>query len=74
MGSDTKHGHTGLVTKVDPDGTIHTVEMGWHINHAWEGTYKPDQYRGVMTFAHCAKFLKGDAPVKFEAPKNASID
>lgn len=74
LGSDATYGHTGLVTKVDPDGTIHTVEMGWHINHAWEGTYKPDQYRGVMTFAHCAKFLKGDAPVKFEAPKNASID
>ena len=74
LGSDATYGHTGLVTKVDPDGTIHTVEMGWHINHAWEGTYKPDQYRGVMTFAHCAKFLKDDAPVKFEAPKNASID
>lgn len=74
LDSDATYGHTGLVTKVDSDGTIHTVEMGWGINHAWEGTYKPDQYRGVMTFAHCAKFLKDDAPVKFEAPKNASID
>lgn len=79
------YGHTGLVTKVDPDGTIHTLEMGWHISHAWEGTYAPNKYQGVMTFAHCKRFLKNGppvdtptadngAPANFTMPKNGSLN
>ena len=32
--------HTGIVTKVDPDGTIHTIE-GNTSNMVAERTYKP---------------------------------
>lgn len=48
MGTISSYGHTGIVLKVDDDGTIHTIETGSANNQ--EKTYTPSQYQGARFF------------------------
>lgn len=56
--SDPSAGHTGVVTSVDADGTIHTIETGHSAGRVWQGTYSPDKYRNNMTFVNVGDHLK----------------
>lgn len=58
MSSLGSAGHTGLVTKVDSDGTIHTLEV-WFTDHEMhECTYKPSDYANNVDFVYVGDHLK----------------
>ena len=58
MSSDGPLGHTGLVTQVDQDGTIHTLEV-WFTDHEMhECTYKPSDYANNVDFVYVGDHLK----------------
>lgn len=63
--TDNYYGHTGLVTAIDEDGTIHTLESG--ANNYMNGftspysrtfTYTKDQYSSGATFVYVGDYLK----------------
>ncbi len=62
MSSTDSNGHTGLVTKVDSDGTIHTLEVWFSDHEMHERTYKPSDYNNKgdnVKFVYVGDHLKG---------------
>ena len=51
-----EYGHTGVVLKVDEDGTIHTIENG-NSSGSYSRTFTPDQYAGTL-FLNVGDYLK----------------
>ena len=57
LGSDATYGHTGVVIKVDDDGTIHTIETG-NGSPVFERSISADKYKSGVTFINLKPFLK----------------
>ena len=57
LGSSTEYGHTGIVVKVSPDGSIETRETGAVWGRVVKKTYTKAQYSSCMKFCNIPKDL-----------------
>lgn len=57
-GASQRWGHTGLVTSVDPDGTMHTLEMALGRDQTYKRTYSKSMYAGKYKFVYVGGHLK----------------
>lgn len=57
LGSDGTWGHTGIVVKVSPDGSIETRETGQKAGKVIKRTYTKAQYSSCMQFCNIPKDL-----------------
>ena len=63
MTSSAEYGHVGLVTAIDPDGTIHTLESGSGAGKKgspWSfiNTYTKEDYASNAKFVYLGDHLK----------------